>query len=226
MKELPHCRTVIRPQHDAQMQFEASPKGVLGNFQNWIQAAMDLLVVPSSDQDSPVMLCEDDVIFSVGTAEIVEKWLWPSEKCGAMTLFRGGHRANAPFRVFSPLRIAHSGSILSRKNNLIGALAIIFRRKTLEQIVASKDSIARWGGSHHQAASGCAPWERKAVDTWIGREVVKAGYEIWGPSRSLVMHYAPDGVSNSYLGNGANEGCRKESGFEHRAGKWGVRPNA
>lgn len=196
--------------------FQASPEGVFGNFQNWLQAAADLLWVNSrfrfddrGDSDA-IMICEDDAEFTVGIREYVESCLWPSEDCGVVSLYCPPlHHYRSLRGGITRTRLLHSGDTLRSRNNLVGALALIFPRKVLAELV-NHPSQESWGGSHEQTRSGVNPWERKAVDTWIGRALLEMGRTAWHFSPSLVNHYAPNNnVSNSSMGNGMNRSARQ-----------------
>lgn len=218
------CKDVLRPSIlDDGTQFIVSPEGRFGNFQNWLQSAADLLQASKwlnfSDSDA-IMLCEDDAQLTAGIREYVESCLWPSEDCGVVSLYcpplphyrsgRGG---------ITKTNLVHAGQKLTARNNLVGALALIFPRKVLVELV-NHPSQTDWGGSHAQLRDGVNPWERKAVDTWIGRALLEMGRAAWHFVPSLVNHYAPVvNVSNSSMGNGFNRDKRQATGWRAMLGE-------
>lgn len=185
--------------------FTHSPTGVFGNFQNWIQTAMDLLEI--SDDADTIMIAEDDALFAFGIASLLERDLWPSEDCGVVSLYTPNLAQYAGQRGLNKAMVL-KGEPDSRRNNLVGALALVFPRHVLEQLVKKHASMDKWGGAHNQRGKGVPPWERKAIDTWIGRELVSMKKTIWHYSPSLVLHWSPlpAGQSNSSLGHDAPRG--------------------
>jgi hypothetical protein len=212
------CKDVLRPSIlDDGTQYKCSPEGRFGNFQNWLQSAADLVQASvwaeNSDNDA-VMICEDDAQLTEGIREYIESCLWPSEDCGVVSLYcppLTQYRSGSPGLVKT--KIVHSGATLTPRSNLVGALALIFPRKVLAELI-NHPSQDTWGGSHAQARSGVNPWERKAVDTWIGRALLEMGRTCWHFVPSLVNHYSPDSnVSNSSMGNGFNRDRRQARGW-------------
>lgn len=187
-------------------EFDRSPFGFLGNFQNWIQTARDLC---EFGHDA-ILIAEDDALFAPGIYDLLQRDLWPSEHCGCVSLYcpamshykqneNGLHRTEVIRR-----------EPLSTSSNLVGALALVFPREVLLKL-AWHPSIDEWKGSHHQARDPkTKPYERKAVDTWIGRTLISMGKQIWHYAPSLVQHYCPDpSKANSSLGHGLANGNRK-----------------
>jgi len=201
--------------------FIHSKEGTFGNFQNWIQAGRDLLEI--TDDADTFLICEDDALFANGIYPLLERDLWPSDNCGCVSLYCPAMSQYANGTGLYKASIERpNGSIVSSRSNLVGSLALAFPRHVLEELVYHP-SIESWKGSHQQAKSkDVRLWERKAVDTWIGRTLVEMNKEIWHYSPSLVMHWSPlpAGVSNSSMGHDAPRGpssvrqCRKWIGAE------------
>ena len=185
--------------------FTHSPQGVFGNFQNWLQTAMDLLEI--SDDADTIMIAEDDSLFAFGIASLLERDLWPSADCGVVSLYSPNMAQYAGQRGLNKAKVL-KGEIDSSRNNLVGALALVFPRPVLEELVKKHRSMDNWAGAHGQRTRGVPPWERKAIDTWIGRELVSMHKTIWHYSPSLVLHWSPlpAGQSNSSLGHDAPRG--------------------
>lgn len=173
-----------------------SPEGKMGNFGNWIQAVRDLLdKYPQSDT---FLICEDDIEITQGISTFIGSRLWPARNCGAISLYcpamahysfkPGLNRTNV---IYHEPAMTH--------NNLVGALALLFPRRSLQDLVYNFDAINNWPGSHWQRKNPPTPeWDRKAVDTWIGRTLVKMGYSIWHFYPSFVDHVG----ETSSLGHG------------------------
>jgi hypothetical protein len=213
---------VQRPTVETELNtFAWSKEGVFGNFGNWIQAGRDLLEI--TDMADTFLICEDDALFANGIYPLLERDLWPSENCGCVSLYCPNIAQYASGNgLFKAKIIRENGTFVSRSNNLVGSLALVFPRHVLEELVYHK-SIDAWKGSHTQAKDkNTKSWERKAVDTWISRTLVDMGKEIWHYSPSLVLHWSPlpAGVSNSSMGHDAPRGgsstrqCRKWIGAE------------
>lgn len=219
------CKDVLRPSIlTDSTRFVSSPEGRFGNFQNWLQSAADLVEASQwqemSDNDA-IMICEDDAQFTTGIRECVESCLWPSQDCGVVSLYcpplahyRSRLDGDSPKLIkIAKTNLIHAGETLTSRNNLVGALALIFPRKVLAEL-ANHPSQNSWGGSHAQVRSGVNLWEQKAVDTWIGRALLEMGRTAWHFVPSLVNHYAPNSeASNSSMGNGFNRDRRQASGW-------------
>ena len=177
-----------------------SPEGVFGNFQNWIQTARDLCS-KASDTDA-IMIAEDDAYFAPNIMELLQRDLWPVESCGCVSLYcpNLGHYSHRNKGLNRTLIV--KADKVGRTENLVGALALVFPKPVLEQL-AWHESVKDWHGSHGQASDPrTKPWDRKAVDTWIGRTLISMSRSVWHYSPSLVLHYEPKkGRSNSSMGH-------------------------
>lgn len=198
----------------------AGHDGRYGNFQGWIRAArlslaleVDLKEIVGVDKSphEAIIMMEDDAILAPNVLPLLKRDLWPSADCGCVSLYcpamthysasqAGLHKA----RIKLPDR---PGRVAT--NNLVGALALVFPRHVLEEL-AYHPSIKTWPGSHAQAENpDTKSWERKAVDTWIGRTLLSMGKTVWNYYPSLVQHYEPDPTkSNSSLGHGRSRNAR------------------
>lgn len=198
---------VVRPDTFAEVEhgITPSPEGRFGNFQNWIQAARDMCALASlNDREKTILMVEDDAMFAPNLMPVLERDLWPSPRCGCVSLYCPNMtHYKQQFSGLNLTRIEAPG-IIGRSGNLVGALALLFPVEVLRQLVYHP-SVATWPGSHAQAdRPDTKPWERKAVDTWVGRTLVQMGYTIWHYSPSMIMHYEPErGKSNSTMGHSA-----------------------
>lgn len=177
---------VNRPHSIAKNTMPVSSIGTLGNFGNWIQSAKDLLAL-YHDCDT-FLMCEDDILVSQGLAEFIAARLWPSEHCGCISLYSPSLRHYKTGSGLCRTNVMYT-DVLSTHHNLVGALCLLFPRNVLQDIVSDQASIDDWRGSHTQRRdSRTSPWDRKAIDTWIGRTLVHKGYEVWNFNPGLVKH--------------------------------------
>lgn len=179
--------------------FEPSPEGRLGNFQNYLQAAADLLYLrPNADA---ILITEDDAEFCSGIREWIEPKLWKIPQCGCYSLYTANitsHRSYYPREMVSPT------------TPIMGSLALIWRPDVLRMILDSPE-VHKFKGSSSQRMSKMPKWKRLAVDSFLGRELRSTGYHMRLFSRSFVRHWLPKGSrDNSACGNGAATGKRTE----------------
>ena len=194
-----HRRVLLvnRPHAVTPNAMPVSSFGVMGNFGNWIQSARDLLAL-HADCDT-FLMCEDDIALTPDLTEFIEARLWPSPHCGCISLYCPAMSHYTEKRGLVQTDVRYT-DVLNTHRNLVGALCLLFPRRALEELVSNQQSIDEWGGSHRQRRTpGTLLWERKAIDTWIGRTLVHIGYEIWNFNPGFVKH---TGVTSS-LGNKA-----------------------
>jgi hypothetical protein len=188
-------------------EFQKSDRNRLGNFQNWVYASRCLL--EHSDAEA-ILIAEDDALFAPNIYELLQRDLWPSLDCGVVSLYCPKmSQYSTANQGLNKTRIT-TGKSLTTAGNLVGALALVFPRSVLQEI-AYHPSVETWKGSHGQASNpNTKPWERKAVDTWIGQVLKDMGKTAWHYSPSLVYHYSPDPkVANSSLGHGTSDRNRQ-----------------
>jgi hypothetical protein len=208
------CATYKRPEHLAPIGkgIHPSPSGQFGNFQNWIQAARDMTF--QEDYCDAVMMVEDDAHFAGDVTPILLRDLWPSADCGVVSLYCP-NMTNYPQKVrgLNQTQVARPEK-MQRSGNLVGALALVFPFGVLKEL-AWHQSVGEWHGSHSQYEDkSTKPWERKAVDTWIGRTLVSMGHTIWHYSPSMVLHYEPHrGRSNSSMGHSVASRTRQARAY-------------
>ena len=213
----PKTFATYRPDHYAPpWGMTSGPNGELGNFQNWIQSARDMLVL-EPDADA-ILIAEDDAIFTPNILSVIERDLWPCPNTGCVTLYcphmsQYNNRVNGLTQ--TTIRVPRHDA-LKKTGNLVGALALLFPRQSLEELVVHP-SIAKWGGSHGQKDDpNTKRWELKAVDTWIGRTLAAMGKTIWHYTPSLVGHNeVHPKLSNSSLGHQQSQ-TRKARGWVGR----------
>lgn len=170
-----------------------SGTGKFGNVQNWVQTAADLLEM-QEDADAFATV-EDDAVVCNGAKAFIEKLLWPSDRCGAITLYAAN---------IVDVRKSYPQMFLHRRHGIMGTLFMVWRPECLRQIV--------WGGgvTDHMRTVKCHPSDARAVDSWLGNELNRIGWEMWTVTPSLVNHWHPFGRSAySSLGHGPAAGKRQ-----------------
>jgi hypothetical protein len=202
-------RTVVRP-GVARSLFSGivpGPDGQLGNVQNWIQTAYDLLVM-EPDADVYVTV-EDDALVCMGAKEFTEGLLWPSARCGAISLYAANITEN---------RKPVPGLFKSSRKRIFGSLFMVWQKECLLDLLTT--DFVEWGG-HEQLSRGPVPQHKWiGVDSWLGQQVDKTGWQTWIFSPSLVYHYEPHGATSySAVGNGKAIGMRQAYRFV------GMQPN-
>lgn len=173
------------------------PTGKFGNVQNWIQTAADLLEI--DETAAAYVTVEDDAVVCRQAKTFMERLLWPSERCGAITIYA----ANIP-----DTRKHYPQMFLHRRYGIMGTLFMIWRPECLRQIV--------WGDGvpAHMATLPCHPADARGVDTWLGNELNRIGWEMWTVTPSLVQHWHPIGrMAYSALGHGPPIGKRQAYRF-------------
>jgi hypothetical protein len=189
------CLLVNRPYSVTPNAMPVSPSGILGNFGNWIQSARDLLAL-NSDADT-FLMCEDDISVTPEIHRFVSECLWPSPHCGCISLYCPAMTHYTEKRGLVRTDVRYT-DVLHTHHNLVGALCLLFPRRALEELVSNQHAIDEWGGSHQQRRmTDLQPWQRKAIDTWIGRTLIHMGWQIWNFNPGLVRHTG----TTSSLGN-------------------------
>lgn len=164
-----------------------------GNFFNWIFAAH--AVSDAAIWADAHLITEDDALHSRNIRPFLEHIMWPSPRCGAISLYC----PNVPYYRKPTARLFQSD-----RPNHVGALSLLFRPECLREILADEEAVNSWRGSWDQKHRDVPPHEIKAVDAWIGETMIKHGWNIWVCSRSLVQHYhPPEAPDNSTLNHGA-----------------------
>jgi hypothetical protein len=183
------------------------PDGRLGNFQNWIQTACDLLATePDADVYATV---EDDALVCKGAKEFTEDLLWPSPRCGAISLYAANITENR-----KPLAQVFK----SQRERIFGSLFMVWRKECLLDLLTS--DFLDWKGGEQAKGKHLQQYQWNGIDTWLGKQIKKTGWETWIVSPSLVYHYEPHGAeSYSAVGNGRAIGMRQAYRFV------GMQPN-
>lgn len=192
------CETIFRPNVcRLHPDLVPSTEGKFGNVQNWVQTAADLLEI-DEDADAYVTV-EDDAVVCRNARHFIERLIWPSDTCGAISLYAAN---------ISSCRKPYPQMFLHRRNGIIGTLLMIWRPQCLREMISSD------GVQTILAGSQVPPWQIKGVDTWIGNELNRRKWDLWTVSPSLVQHWHPFGRSAySSLGHGPAVGKRQAYKF-------------
>jgi len=182
------CPVVLRPQK-------------LGCFHNYLQTLKDLLTA-NPDADA-IVVFQDDVIVARETRLFLEHDLWPSDKCGAVSLYSPDFFS---YEVNKPAGFSRQGG-----KYLMGACAMVYPRTMAEAMI-----------TRHTNWRGCAKGppikdetKKKAVDTWIGHAVAGEKLHVYYPNPSLCQHVA----TTSAIGHGGNNQIRKGKHYR-KSGKF------
>lgn len=200
VEPVPGFEWIQRPQTIAPLIWSPdriSPDGQFGIFQNYLQTLADLLVrFPDAEA---ILYVQDDVIFSNGVREFMERDLWPSQKTGFVSPYcpnEKGYRTDPP-------QCRHVKHMY-----LISGQTYCFPREIAERIVADK-TAALWKGAvtRHEKT----PWKKKALDAWTGIWMANNSLKVYFYSPSLCNHHEPQGMRgrNTTTGNGPHVGFRR-----------------
>jgi len=185
---------------DAETIWNKTQRGV---WHNWLHASRWCLKHTRADW---VLTVQDDVIFHPDSKAFAESVLWPSERCGFLSLYTPKHyqlKHDQPDRWGPGIR-----RITTR--SLWGACALVWPRDVLQAVV--DHPVARkWVGVLPRTGKAEARRERKAnpalvanSDTAIGRIVRRLQREFWFVDPSPAQHVA----RFSSIGHGGNLGRR------------------
>lgn len=195
------CQLVYRPATIAEPVYTGArlgPDGKFGAWQNFVQTLADMLV--AFPDANALLYVQDDVKFSPGTKQLLERDLWPSQRTGIVSPYCANYRG---YRSETPelRRIT--------EQNLMGALCYAMPREAVEELLRIP-LCQDWKG----AARGSIqiPHERKALDAFAGHAMRKVNRKVFFYTHSMCEHFAPQGnhLGNSAVNNGNNVGFRKE----------------
>jgi hypothetical protein len=201
---------VQRPDTVAECLFtreQLGDRGQFGAHQNFCQTIADLLVL--NPKAEAVLYVQDDVRFCLGLRDYLEHNLWPDPDTGCVSLYSPNFKGYISHRP-QAIQIKHK--------NLVGALAMAFPRSVAEAMV-KHPLVHDWQGyvgrPGRRGSREPYPWERKALDAAIGHMMIDMGKKVFFYSPSMAEHFEPRGAANrnSSVGNGANQGKRKEYRF-------------
>lgn len=186
----------------------------LGVWHNWLNSAKWCL---NNTDAELIMTVQDDVIIHQDSLEFAESILWPSERCGFLSLYTPKHyqlKQGDPDRWSIGVRRV-------RTKSLWGACVLVWPRKVLEKVVSHKIA-EQWLGApprRNEEESAENFSQRKEAllkkraenpsmiansDTAIGKIVNHLGLEMWFVDPSPAQHIA----RHSTVSHGDNSGRR------------------
>jgi len=165
-----------------------------GEWQNWHQAVMD--ACGRELHVEAIVTLQDDILFCRNVRQLLERLMWPSERCGLIHLYTSRRYGG----------ILPAGRCSQLRADLVpkmaAACALAFRPEAV-------DDIAQWGISNgwRGATSGAKqiPYEKEGLDTFIGEAAAVLGWEVWLCNPSLALHIG----EQSTLGHGGSLGGRQ-----------------
>jgi hypothetical protein len=184
--------------------FHEEKKGV---WWNWIESCRWTL---ENTDANVIMTVQDDSLFHPDCMEVAEKFLWPAEDTGFVSLYTPKHYSIRNHLKSKPERPIGLNRIATKA--LWGACAMIWPRKVLEMVM-EHELIEGWLGAPLKTKSAWAerqqkrkeePWTIQNSDTAIGKIMNWTGRSMWFMDPSPVQHIA----KYSAIKHGGNEGRR------------------
>lgn len=178
-----------------------------GVWWNWIESCKYAL--ENSDADI-IMTVQDDSLFHPDSKIMTERFLWPSEDVGFVSLYTPKHYSIKNHLKSKPERPVGLNRIATKA--LWGACALVWPRKVLEMVM-EHELIEGWLGAPLKTKSAWVerqkkrkeePWTIQNSDTGIGKIMNWTGRSMWFMDPSPVQHFA----EHSAIGHGGNEGRR------------------
>lgn len=194
----------LNAEYQSNVIFNSKKRGV---WWNWVDSCRWALENTTAEN---IMTVQDDSLFHPDSKVLTEKFLWPREDAGFISLYTPkhysvrGHLKSKPPRPFGLNRIA--------TKSLWGACALVFPRSVLEEMM-NDPFIGKWRGASLKTKSAwkkkCEersenPWMIANSDTAIGKMMNKMGKSMWFMDPSPVQHIA----EHSAMGHGGNKGRR------------------
>ncbi len=178
-----------------------------GVWWNWVDSCKWALENTTAEN---IMTVQDDSLFHPDSKSFVEKFLWPREDAGFVSLYTPKHYSIRGHLKSKPPRPLGLNRIVTK--SLWGACALIFPRSVLEEMMDSS-FVENWRGANLKTKSA---WEKKKQertenphliansDTAIGKMMNSMGKSMWFMDPSPVQHIA----EHSAMGHGGNKGRR------------------
>ncbi len=138
-------------------------------------------------------LCQDDVLFSVGLREHLEKTLWPAEKVGLISVYSPSHYAQGNSTGFI---------VEDRGWKSWGALAYVFPNRSARQLLSDPKVINHRGFGPAQGL--------RNIDSVVGAWCKRAGLPYFVHTPSLAQHI---GETSTIWQSSRNTGQRQASNF-------------
>ncbi len=194
----------INEEYKSRMIKHDTRKGV---WWNWIESCRYAL--ENSDADV-IMTVQDDSLFHPDSKSMAERFLWPREDVGFVSLYTPKHYSIKNHLKSKPARPKGLNRIHTK--SLWGACALIWPREVLEKVM-EHELIEAWLGAPLKTRSAWAarqekrkqePWTIQNSDTAIGKIMNRMSRSMWFADPSPVQHIA----TTSAIGHGGNKGRR------------------
>ena len=194
----------VNEEYKSRMIVHDKRKGV---WHNWIASCRYAL--ENSDADV-IMTVQDDSLFHPDSKSMSEKFLWPREDVGFVSLYTPKHYSIRNHLKSKPERPKGLNRIVTK--SLWGTCAVAWPREVLEKVMDHK-LIEEWLGATLKTKSAWAarkekrklePWTIQNSDTAIGKIMNQMSRSMWFIDPSPVQHIA----QTSAIGHGGNKGRR------------------
>jgi hypothetical protein len=194
----------INEEYKSRMIKHDTRKGV---WWNWIESCRYAL--EHSDADV-IMTVQDDSLFHPDSKSMAERFLWPREDVGFVSLYTPKHYSVKNHLKSKPERPRGLNRIATK--SLWGACALIWPRDVLERVM-KHELIDSWLGAKLKTVSAWEarkekrrqePWTIQNSDTAIGKIMNRMERSMWFADPSPVQHIA----TTSAIGHGGNKGRR------------------
>jgi hypothetical protein len=194
----------INEEYKSRMIKHSKRKGV---WWNWVESCRYAL--ENSDADV-IMTVQDDSLFHPDSKSMAERFLWPREDVGFVSLYTPKHYSIKNHLKSRPERPKGLNRIHTK--SLWGACALVWPREVLEKVM-EHELIEGWLGAPLKTKSAWAarqekrkkePWTIQNSDTAIGKIMNRMEKTMWFVDPSPVQHIA----TTSAIGHGGNKGRR------------------
>lgn len=194
----------INEEYKSRMIKHEKRKGV---WWNWVESCRYAL--ENSDADV-IMTVQDDSLFHPDSKSMAERFLWPREDVGFVSLYTPKHYSIKNHLKSKPNRPKGLNRIHTK--SLWGACALVWPREVLEKVM-EHELIDSWLGAKLKTASAWEarkekrkqePWTIQNSDTAIGKIMNRMNRSMWFADPSPVQHIA----TTSAIGHGGNKGRR------------------
>lgn len=163
----------------------------LGAFPNWLLALSELVMHDARAE--AYFLCQDDVLFSTGLCNYLERRLWPAAEVGVVSVYCPSHYSSG-----------EAGSFRTLDNGweTWGALAYVFPNPSARALIC--DSVVV-NHRHHGPADGA-----RNVDSVVGSWCRRSGLPYFVHVPSLAHHI---GETSTIWTSAGARGRRRASDF-------------
>lgn len=174
----------------------------LGVWHNWLNASRYAL-----DQDCEFVLsAQDDARFHPDCKSLIESIQWPSD-AGCVSLYTPSH-----YQLDSRNQPRRLGLYPIRTSSMWGAVALCFRKETLQEIIEHKKA-ENWYGVRTKTLKDWPAMKRKRMEQpWLIQNSDTRIGQIVGALNLKLYYFNPSPVEHiskfSSIGHGSNRGKR------------------